>query len=268
MDTSKLAQRLKALQEKSSGGKNIWFKASEEKQKIRMVPYPHNPIGPFIEVYFHYNVAGNRSLVCPKKTHGEACPICELAEEFRAMGTKDSWAMFKKLDSKLRTYSPVLVRGQDDAGVKLWGYGSTIFESLMEKFLDADWGDLSDPKTGRDLTVWSVGVGAAGNDTDFAKPKLDVSPNMTPTMAKKTDLIKILEELPDYKNDGESFPVRSYQELQDIVRKLSNVEEDDEPETKYAASTDDDDEDEIKTEKKSGIDEDDLNSKLNALLGK
>jgi len=266
MDTSKLAKRLARLQEKSSGGegKNIWFKSGEEKTKIRQVPYPHEVNGePFIEVYFHFNVAGHRSIVCPKMTHGQPCPICELAEEFKSMGNKDSWKMYKKLAPKLRTYSPVIVRGKEDDGIKLWGYGSTIYESLLEKYMDPEWGDLSDPKSGRDLTVWTIKQGSTGNDTEFDKPKMDVSPNSSPMLTKKSDIIKLLEGMPNYLNDGATFPVRSYQELQEIVRKLADVddeEEDDVPSKieKFIVedSSDEDDDDS----------DDDLSAKLKKLL--
>ena len=266
MDAKKLAKRLQRIQEKSSGGKNIWFKSTEDKQKIRLVPYPHESDGsPFIEVYFHYNVAGNRSIVCPLQTHGEACPICELAEEFKNMGTKDSWKVYKSLAPKLRTYSPVIVRADDEATVKLWGYGVTIYEALVEKFLDEEWGDLSNPNTGRDLTVWSIPAKSAGNDSDFIKPKMDVSPTQSKLLSKKAEIVALLEAIPDYLNDGETFSVRSYQDLQDVVRKLSDAEDGDYDDddtstgTSYSASDDVDDDN---TE-----DGDELNDKLKSLLG-
>lgn len=261
MDTSKLAKRLARLQEKSGGGKNIWFKSTDEKQKVRQVPYPHEADGsPFIEVNFHYNVAGQRSLVCPKETHMNPCPICELADEVRAVGTKDSWKMYKDLAPKLRTYSPVLVRGKEEDGVKLWGYGVTIYEALMEKYLDSEWGDLSDVKTGRDLTVWSIAPKSAGNDSDYIKPKLDVTPNTSVMMPKKADIVKILESMPNYLEDGETFPVKSYQELQDIVRTLSDADdESDESSSGESYSTSESVE--------TNDDTDSLNDKLSALLG-
>jgi len=263
MDTSRLAKRLAALQEKSNGtGKNIWFKSTEDKQKVRQVPYPHNPDGePFVDVWFHYNIAGVRSLVCPKMTHGQPCPVCELADEIREQGTKDSWAMYKKFAAKLRTYSPVIVRGKEDEGIKLWGYGVTIFENLLEKYLDKDWGNLSDVKTGRDLTVWSIPKGAPGNESDFIKPKMDVSPNQTVMLKKKAEIVALIEAIPDYLHDGETFAVKSYEELQDIVRKLSDAEDDydeDDAGSSYSASTDSDD---------SDGDDSTLNDKLSALLG-
>lgn len=263
MDTSKLAKRLQKLQEKAGGGSNNWFKSGEEKQKIRLVPYPHEDDGsPFIEVYFHYNVAGQRSLVCPKETFGEPCPICELAEEFRNMGSKDSWLQFKKLAPKLRTYSPVIVRGQEDAGVKLWGYGVTIYEALVEKFLDEDWGDLSDIKEGHDLTVWSIPAKSPGNDSDYIKPKMDVTPKMSVLLKKKAEIVAMLEGIPNYLDDGETFPVKSYQELSDIIRRLSNEDdyEDDDSSVAYSASETSDDD-------SGDTDSDDLNSKLAEMLG-
>lgn len=269
MDTNKLAKRLAKLRDKNTTtpAKNVWFKSTDEKVKIRLVPYPHDPDGnPFLEASFHYNIAGVRSLVCPNETFGEPCPICELAEEFRTMGGKENWKMYNNIKAKQRSYSPVIVRGKEEDGVKLWGFGVTIYEELLEKFMDPEWGDLSDPMNGRDITVWTVLRKTPGNDSEYDKPKMDVSPNKSPLFQKKSDVVKLLENIPDFLNDGETFKTRSYQELQDIVRKMTNVEEDS-PESSYSAeslastssSYESDDEDENSAK---------LNEKLKALLGK
>lgn len=260
MDTSKLAQRLARIQDRNSGGSNIWFKSTDEKQKVRLVPYQHDDgSGPFIEVNFHYNIAGHRSLVCPNHTYGTPCPICELAEEFKALGSKDSYKIYKQYVAKQRTYSPVVVRGSEEDGVKLWGYGVTIYEELVEKFLDTDWGDLSDVKTGRDLTVWSIPKGGAGNDSDYIKPKMNVSPNQSVLLKKKADMVDIIKGIPNFLGDDndKTFQVKTYDELAEIVRKLSDAEDDDYEETSYSAS-----------ESTSTDDNDaDLSSKLADLLG-
>ena len=179
------------------------------------------------------------------------------------MGNKDSYKTYKSLAAKIRYYSPVLIRGEEDQGVKLWGYGTTIYENLLEKYVDPDWGDLSDPKTGRDLTVWTVPKGAAGNDTEYDKPKMDVSPKESLLLPKKSDIVKLLEEMPNYLNDGVTFPVKSYQELMEVVRKLSDVDEDESDSTSYSASTiEESDED-----SDDDGDDNDLKNKLKKLLG-
>lgn len=272
MDTEKLAKRLAKLREKNTPSvtNNVWLKVTDEKKKVRMVPYPHSADGnPFIEASFHYNIAGIRSLVCPNETFGEPCPICELAEEFRIMGGKENWKLYNNIKAKRRDYCPVVVRGNEDEGVKLWGFGVTICEELMEKFLDPEWGDLSDPTSGRDISVWSIPKKSPGNDSDYDKPKMDVSPNKSPLFQKKSDVVKLLENIPDFLNDGQTFKTHSYQELQDIVRKMTNVEEDT-PESSYGASNSDKSYSE--PSESSNSDEDDeserLNEKLKKLLGK
>ena len=241
MDTSRLAKRLARLQERKGGGsgKNIFFKAPDDGKKatVRLVPYPHDENNePFLEIGWHYNVGGHRSLVCPRETYGDPCPVCELAEQFRNMGGKDNWRIFKNLSPKLRYYSPVIVRGSEDEGIKLWGYGTTIYEDLISKFMDPDWGNLADPMGGRDVKVWTIPKGAAGNDTDFAKPKMDVSPSQSQMLSKKSDMKTLIENIPDYLGDGESFKAMSYQELQEIVAKMADFDEDDSSEDNFYSS--------------------------------
>lgn len=268
MDTSKLAQRLSRLQERRGGGNNIFFKAPDDGSMavIRMVPYPHNENNePFIEVGWHYRVGGFNSLVCPRETFGDPCPICDLAEEIKSMGGKDNWQIFKKLSAKLRYYSPVLVRGKEDEGVKLWGYGTTIYEGLLEKFVDPDWGDLSHPATGRDIKVWTIPKGSKGNDTDFAKPKMDVSPSQTKLLAKKDDIIKLLESVPNvFGDDSKVFATKDYAELKEIVSKMASTEEDEETETSSSNDYFDSGSDDTASESKGSSS---VSDELDSLLG-
>lgn len=228
MDTSRLAERLKKVQDrKKGGGSKNFFKSPKDGShtSIRQVPYPHNEDNmPFIEVGWHYNVAGHRSLVCPQETFGTPCPICDLAEQFLSMGGKENWQIYKKLSAKLRYYSPIIIRGQDEPEVKLWGYGTTIYEELLEKFLNPKWGNLADPVEGRDIEVWTIPKGKAGNDTDFDKPKMDVEPSPSKLLEKKSDMAELIKTVPNYLEDEETFPVKSFNELKTVVAKLADIE--------------------------------------------
>ena len=53
----------------------------------------------------------------------------------------------------MRTYVPVLVRGEESEGVKFWGFGKNVYQELLGFFADPDYGDLTDPVNGRDVTV-------------------------------------------------------------------------------------------------------------------
>lgn len=220
MDMNKLAERLNKLTNKG-GGKNVWLKLNEEDQEVRILPYKHQDDNiPFIEVYFHYDIAGHRSIPCPEKTLGEPCPICKVAEEIRSMGGKDNWEIFKNMQAKLRTYAPVIVRGKEEEGVKLWGFGKIIYEELLSTCIDE--GRVDDLKKGHDLTVKQLPKGHPSNDTSFPKPMCKVQFKETPAMTDVKKLKAIINDIPNYLEDEEVFKFSSYEELSAIVAKLGD----------------------------------------------
>ena len=128
--------------------------------QIRLVPYKHGS-DPFIELSFCYNIGKVRSIISPI-TFGKECPINEAAAKLRATGNKEDFELARKIQPKMRVYAPVIVRGKESEGVKFWGFGKLVYQSLLNYFLDADYGDLSNATTGRDLTV-KFTPPAAGN---------------------------------------------------------------------------------------------------------
>ena len=48
--------------------------------------------------------------------------------------------------------APVLVRGQEEEGVKVWGFGKRAYETLLSLVLNPEYGDITDP-SGRDLVI-------------------------------------------------------------------------------------------------------------------
>lgn len=241
MDINKLAEKLSKLNTTKGEFTDLWFKPSEEEQRIRILPYPHQN-DPFIEVYFHYNIGNSKSLVCPRAMEGRACPICDLAEEIKAKGGDDNYKIFQDYKAKMRTYVPVLVRGKEEEGVKLWGFGINIYKELGGYMVDPDWGNIADVTEGHDISVRMIPVGKPGNDTRYPKTVMKLKP-------KKTPLGVDLDEIPNYIENG-VFPIKEYAELVDVLRAITDVDEDDD--------LDDDD----FTGNSSG----DLSSKLDSLL--
>ena len=205
---------LKAKFEKLNPAKDpnraMWFKAGEDDTTIRMLPYPHSS-DPFIEVYFHYNIGNERSLVCPKEMKGKPCPICEAASKFKNMGGDDNWQIAKSLFPKLRTYSPIVVKGDDEPSVKLWGYSKTIYNTLLEHIMDPDWGDFTNLSTGRDIVVKTTPPGKSGNNTNFHKPEA----KLKPATSEVDDTTRALAvSIPDYLSEELGlFKIKSYDEL-------------------------------------------------------
>ena len=145
------------LQDLESGGKskqdNVWWRPQEGDQDIRIVPTEDGD--PFKVYHFHYNLGeGARGgVLCPKRQFGENCPICDFASKLWQEGTDDSKKMAKSLFVRQRFFSPVIDRDNEEAGVRIWGYGKTIYETLLGLVLNPDYGDITDVDNGVDFTL-------------------------------------------------------------------------------------------------------------------
>jgi len=151
-------EKMKAkLQDLESGGKskrdNVFWKPTEGDQEIRFVPTEDGD--PFKVFHFHYNLGeGARGgVLCPKRQFGDECPICDFASKLWQEGTDDSKKMAKSLFVRQRFFSPVIVRGEEEAGIRVYGYGKTIYETLLGLVLNPDYGDVTDVDNGVDFAL-------------------------------------------------------------------------------------------------------------------
>jgi len=194
--------RLNKLQNQSTGGasKALW-KPTPGKHQIRLVPYKFNKDNPFIELFFHYNI-NNKSYLSPS-SFGRPDPIVEFAEKLKRMGDKEDWKAAKKMEPKLRTFVPVLVRGEEGEGVRYWGFGKTVYQELLGYIADPDYGDITDPDTGRDIVVEIVSAEDSG--TSYPVTTLRVKPKET--------LLSENRELTEKYITGQTEITEIYQEL-------------------------------------------------------
>ena len=102
--------KLNKLQSQTGRQNNLW-KPEPGNQQIRIVPYQHDKDNPFLELYFHYDL-GEKNYLSPV-TFGKADPVVEFAEKLKATGNREDWQMARKMEPKMRTYVPILVRGQE-----------------------------------------------------------------------------------------------------------------------------------------------------------
>ena len=192
-------EKMKAkLQELESGGKskkdNAFWKPSEGDQEVRIVPTEDGD--PFKVFHFHYNLGeGARGgVLCPKRQFGDNCPICEFASKLWQEGTDDSKKMAKSLFVRQRFFSPVIVRGEEDLGIRAWGYGKTIYEVLLGLVLNPDYGDITHVDEGVDFTLTYTLPKTKG-----AFPQTNLVPKRkSSALAKTKGAIKeLLESVPD-----------------------------------------------------------------------
>jgi hypothetical protein len=229
-----LKNRLQSLQQQSAekGSKksadDIW-KPEVGSQQVRIVPYIHDKENPFIELYFHYNI-GKRVYLSPV-TYGNADPIVEFAEKLKQTGVKEDWLMGRKLEPKMRIYAPVIVRGQEDQGVKFWGFGIQVYQELLSYIADPDYGDITDPMNGRDITVEVRPPADTGKS--YPETNIRIKPNKTPVSDSKD----VIASLRNQKKITEIFTEYSYDELKEVLNKWLNPDEETEISSDYQEST-------------------------------
>ena len=222
MDLNSLKSRLAALQNPRGGQKkdfsNTIWKPTVGKHLIRIVPSAFNRQNPFKEVFIHYGI-GNKMMVSPT-TFGEKDPIVEFAQGLRKTSEKENWSLAKKLEPKLRVLVPVIVRGEEDKGVRLWEFGKQVYMDLLSFVEDEDVGDFTDPIQGRDITVETSGKETTGlmYNTSTVRVRTKITP-----LSEDANKVKLwLETQPD---PNALFKRFSYDEMKTALMTHLNPEE-------------------------------------------
>jgi len=216
MDLNAIKSKLNQLQSQTSTTENFW-KPEPGNQVVRVVPYKHNKDNPFIELHFHYNL-GNKTYLSPV-SFGRPDPVQEFADKLKSTGDKDEWIQGKRLEPKMRTFVPVVVRGRESEGVKFWGFGKTVYQELLSVIADPDYGDITDPVNGRDIGIERQTPAEAGNQ--YGKTTVRVKPNQTPITEDKTLLEAVFE---NQANVTELYTEPSYDELKEALATYLNPE--------------------------------------------
>lgn len=223
---AKLTQISSQGQEKPDYSKIIW-KPKEGDHTVRIVPSMFNPAMPFTEVKFHYGIGKYPMLAL--SNFGEQDPVEDFVKELRKTSDKDNWSLSAKLSPKTRFFVPVIVRGEEDQGVRLWSFGITIYKALLQLAADEEIGDFTDVMDGTDLKV-TITPGNPYPDTTI-RPKRSSSP-----LSADAELVK--KWLKEQPNPLESFRKYDYDFIKGQLENfLSPKPEDSEPKAVQAAVT-------------------------------
>jgi|TARA_B100001057_G_C22788308_1_gene926531 hypothetical protein len=214
MDLNAIKNRLNQLQTTNNRTSNLW-KPSPGNQIVRIVPYKFNKDNPFIELYFHYDLGGKNYL--SPISFGRPDPIEEFAQKLKGTGSKDDYRLGKKVEAKMRTYAPVVVRGEEGQGVKFWGFGKTVYQELLSIIADPDYGDITDNVSGRDVAVEFKTAEETG--ASFPSTSIRVKPNQTP-ITEDASMMETLTE--NQKNITDIYQELSYEELTTALNEYLN----------------------------------------------
>src|SRR5579862_1645505 len=141
----------KAPSEQQLKVKQYIWKPESGKQVIRIVPHQYSPDFPFIELKWHYDFNGDKVSYLSPSSQNKPDPIVELANKLEK--SKDTWLKGRKMQPKLRTYVPIIVRGREEEGVKFWGFGVQVYEQLIAALDEPEYGDITDLVNGHDIQV-------------------------------------------------------------------------------------------------------------------
>ena len=192
IDLDKMRARMSTLKNKGNANNRFW-RPPDGESVIRIVPTADGD--PFKDYWFHYNVGDNPGFLSPKKNFGEDCPLDSFVRQLWQEGTEDSKRMAKKLSARQRFFAPVLVRGEEDQGVRVWGFGKQVYETLLNLVLNPEYGDITDPEKGIDLAInYGKPVGASFPVTQLT-PRRRSSP-LCPDDPEKCR--ELLENIPDF----------------------------------------------------------------------
>ena len=220
LDLNAIRAKLNKLSGGNSRRDTLWRPQEGEEHVVRLISFPDNDGQPFKERWFYYNIGNNPGLLAPHQ-FGEPDPIQELINELRSDGNKESYELAKKLYPKMRAYAAVIVRGEEDKGVRLWSFGKMVYQSLLNIMLDEDYGDITDPTDGRDIKV------VCTKPPGRMYAQTDVRPR-----GKATSLHKSQKEATAWINSipnlDDMYSCKSYDELGKIVNAWIGGEEDEE----------------------------------------
>ena len=214
IDFDAIRNKLNQLSGGSSRRNSTWRPQEGEETTIRLLSFPDNDGQPFKERWFYYNIGNNAGLLAPYQ-FGKPDPIQELINKLRDDASKESYELAKKLYPKMRCYAPVVVRGEEDKGIRIWGFGKTVYQSLLNVMLDEDYGDITDPLEGRDVKVVCTKAPGRMWASTECRPRGKQSPlNSDANTAKQW-----LDSIP---NLDDMYALKTYDELEKIVNDWLN----------------------------------------------
>ncbi len=246
MDLDVIKQRLEALQKpasnNSNNGKSLFWKPSIGKQTVRIMPSKFNKTTPFSELYFHYGI-GKPVMISPTN-FGEKDPLVEFAKKLRQTDQPENWKLAKKLEPKVRYFAPVIVRGMEDEGVKIWQFGKELYSTFLQLAMDDEVGDYTDINQGRDIKLNTEGPEMTGTKYN----RTTASPSMKSDPAGEANQIELwLENQVDPQGVFKKIPYEEMKEAleswltpEDVAQEgdiIDDEKETDIPKTNYSVNT-------------------------------
>lgn len=192
-------------------------------KNVRRILWPKGDSESFFsEGYLHFSLGkdGKSVVTCPK-TWGSKnrCPVCEYVEQLQKSKNKDDKKLANDIKATRRIYVNVLNRDDEENGDTpiVLPIGATILKGILGVLCDPDYGDITDPEEGRDITITRKGTGMQTEYAVLPKPKTSVASDE-----------KSPEEIEEEMTDLEGLFIEQTYEQLEAVMNGEELESDDE----------------------------------------
>ena len=196
IDLDKMRAKLTALENRGDKKDSAFWRPEDGEQTIRIVPTADGD--PFKEYWFHYNLGKNPGFLSPYRNFGIADPLNDFVRQLFNEGTDDSIKQAKDLMARQRFFAPVIVRGEEEKGVRIWGFGKMAYQELLNLVLNPEYGDITDTELGTDLVIkYGKPAGAQFPQTTIT-PRRRSSPLCEDSMGGSEMCAEWLENIPEF----------------------------------------------------------------------
>lgn len=256
MDLKAIEDKLNALSSNDNQDKvdysKLFWKPEFGTQTIRIVPSKVNPEFPFTEMKFHYGVG--KFPMASLSNWGKQDPIEEFIKELKKSDEKENWQLAGKLTPKTRIFAPVVVRGEEDKGVRLWGFGVKVYKALLALAQDEDIGDYTDVNEGWDIKI------SYEKGSSYPTTSINIKPKQVPLSKDAKEVENFLKEQPV---PLESFTQFEYDYIKKQLQSYLSPSDDEETDTPSVEATEDSAGDGIKPNTDFSLEKKEPNKKSN-----
>lgn len=233
IDLAKMKAKRDALENRGDS-KTVFWRPEDGEQTIRILPPSDGD--PFKEFWFHYNLGKNPGFLSPKKNFGESDPLDDFIRQLYKDGSEESVKMAKNLSARQRFFSAVIVRGEEDKGPRLWGFGKMAYKELLNLVLNPDYGDITDVAEGTDLVI------NYGKPAGAQFPQTAITPRRRPSaLSENEDEVRTwLDSIPAFDDVFDRKTAEQVQVMLDeFLLDASDAEETSTESTHYNSSNSD-----------------------------
>jgi len=167
-------------------GQSFW-KPNEGENIIRIMP-AYNEYGDwFKEVFFHYEIGPVKANFPCRRSFGQDCYVCNVAEAVRANNPD----LTRRLFRRRRFFMNIVDLNQPGKGVQVYACGPTVARDIFSYVRDRKrYGLVLDPDSGRNIVIERIGQ---GRDSRYI---VKIDPEPTPIPNKKwLDSLYNLDEI-------------------------------------------------------------------------